>query len=132
MSRVKNKNTLPELVVRRILHRLGGRFRLHKANLPGRPDIVMPSRKLAIFVHGCFWHAHECRAGRRPSANQEFWMEKSEANRRRDDRKVRELQALGWKTEVIWECETRDEQRLEAKLLQLLTDYPRARASSLA
>ena len=108
MAKVKGKNTKPELVVRRTLHAAGYRFRLHERSLPGSPDIVFPGRRKALFVHGCFWHSHDCTHGRRrPGSNVEFWDQKAIANRERDARKERELREAGWDVETIWECETK-------------------------
>jgi DNA mismatch endonuclease (patch repair protein) len=105
MSRVKGQDTKPELTVRQTLHRLGYRFRLHVSNLPGRPDLVFPSRKKAIFVHGCYWHGHSCKYGRaQPKTNRSFWRLKLSANRLRDSRTARLLRRQGWKMLVIWEC----------------------------
>ncbi|MCA2405775.1 DNA mismatch endonuclease Vsr [Rhizobium leguminosarum bv. viciae 248] len=121
MSKVKGKNTRPELIVRQELHALGGRFRLHRKDLPGRPDIVMPSRKLAVFVHGCFWHRHQnCRMASTPKTRQGFWNEKFDANIARDQRNAFDLQQLGWRVEVIWECQTRKREQLSASLKKLL------------
>ena len=106
MRSVKKKDTAPELVVRRFLHAAGIRFRLHVVGLPGSPDIVAPKRHTVVFVHGCFWHGHDCAHGRVPSkANPEFWTWKIAANRARDSRKSAALRALGWHVETIWECE---------------------------
>lgn len=116
MSRVGQKNTKPEIIVRRMLHSLGYRFRLHRKGLPGTPDIVLPKYKTAIFVHGCFWHGHDCRAGRLPGSNQDFWKDKRERNSERDLRKIEELKALGWLVLVIWGCETKTLASLTQKL----------------
>lgn len=105
MRAVKQKNTAPELRLRKALHALGHRYRLHPKSLPGRPDLVFPSRRAAIFVHGCFWHGHDCRAGRQPSSRTEYWLPKIAENQRRDARKRAELEALGWRVLTIWECE---------------------------
>jgi DNA mismatch endonuclease (patch repair protein) len=108
MSRIGGKNTAPELAVRRALHALGYRYRLHASNLPGRPDLVFPSRAKAVFVHGCFWHGHDCAHGRRrPHTNVAFWSEKARANADRDQRKQRALEAAGWSVLVVWECEVK-------------------------
>jgi DNA mismatch endonuclease (patch repair protein) len=108
MSAIRGKGTTPEMVVRRALHRLGIRFRLHSAALPGRPDIVIRNRHIAIFVHGCFWHRHEgCRYATTPSTRVHFWQEKFAQNVIRDWRNIEELQRLGWRTLVVWECALR-------------------------
>ena len=108
MSRVGQKDTKPELVLRRALHRLGYRFRLHRRDLPGSPDIVFPSRKKVVFVHGCFWHGHGCRWGRLPKSRPEYWRPKIETNKERDKRVLTELQEAGWEPLVVWQCELRD------------------------
>lgn len=113
MSRVRSKDTGPEKRVRSLLHALGYRFRLHRRDLPGSPDIVLPARKVAIFVHGCFWHGHGCkRAGRLPKTNADFWAKKLAANLARDARNRSALENLGWKVLVVWECELKDEAAL--------------------
>lgn len=118
MAQVRTRNTAPEIVVRRALHAHGLRFRLHRRELPGRPDIVLPGRQLAIFVHGCFWHGCSMcdRGTRRPKTNVEFWSTKLAENRRRDGRNVSALEDLGWQVVVIWECETREPLKLAAAL----------------
>jgi DNA mismatch endonuclease (patch repair protein) len=113
MRAVKQRDTRPELLLRRALHRAGGRYRLHVRTLPGSPDIAFPKRKLAVFVHGCFWHAHDCRAGRLPATRREYWVPKLLENQRRDAKKISELISLGWQVEVIWECEIRSQEGLE-------------------
>jgi DNA mismatch endonuclease (patch repair protein) len=121
MRRVKGKDTLPELKVRRLLHRLGARFRLHRKDLPGAPDIVLPGRKLAIFVHGCFWHGHDCARGSRvPKQNRDYWLAKVARNRARDAASFEALTAAGWRVEILWECELKDEAVLEGRLQELL------------
>ena len=108
MRAVRQRDTAPELRLRRALHAAGARYRLHVRALPGSPDLVFPGRKLAVFVHGCFWHAHTCRAGRPPATRTDYWLPKLEENRRRDARKIAELRALGWRVEVVWECELKE------------------------
>lgn len=121
MARVKGKNTTPELTVRRALHALGARFRLHRKDLPGAPDIVLPGRRLAIFVHGCFWHGHDCARGSRvPKANRDYWVAKVARNRARDATSTVALEADGWRVETIWECEIKDAAALEARLRTML------------
>jgi DNA mismatch endonuclease (patch repair protein) len=117
MQSIGTRNTGPEWTVRRVLHSRGYRYRLHRKDLPGKPDIVLPSQKKAIFVHGCFWHAHGCAKGQAPKSKQEYWGPKLEANVARDKRNVRDLEALGWLVLTLWECETKEEQILLAKLL---------------
>lgn len=120
MSRIGSKNTAPEVAVRRLLHRLGYRFRLHRRDLPGTPDIVLPKHRTAILVHGCFWHGHGCKIGRPPKTRPEFWMPKLERNRERDASQQRALEALGWRPIVIWQCETRDLETLAQRLVEKL------------
>lgn len=117
MQSVGTKDTGPEWIVRRLLHRHGYRYRLHPQNLPGRPDIVLPSRKKAIFVHGCFWHSHGCDKGKAPKSKLDYWGPKLKANVERDERKAAELRALGWSVLTVWQCETKDERSLLAKLV---------------
>ena len=117
MARVKGKNTKPEIIVRRLLHSYGFRYRLHRRDLPGTPDIAFMSRKKAVFVHGCFWHRHEgCSRCTTPKIRGPFWSEKFKANLERDRRKLTELAARGWESLVIWECETIDLERLLDRL----------------
>lgn len=120
MARVKGKDTKPELRVRRLLHALGYRFRLHRRDLPGTPDLVFPGRRAVIFVHGCFWHRHPdpgCWRARLPKSRPEFWIPKLEANAARDAVNLAALAALGWRVLTIWECETtpRGAQELAAR-----------------
>lgn len=122
MASVKSKDTTPELTVRRTLHALGYRFRLHRKDLPGRPDIVLPRHRIVIFVHGCFWHGHRCRRGRRPTSNLRFWNTKLDLNIRRDRLARRKLKALRWQSIVIWECQTR-KPGFENRLGELLQRY---------
>jgi DNA mismatch endonuclease (patch repair protein) len=123
MRRVKGKDTAPELVVRKLIWRMGGRYRLHRADLPGKPDIVLPGRKLAIFVHGCFWHGHDCARGARvPQANREYWLSKVARNTARDAETRVRLEAAGWRMAVIWECDLKDRPALERRLAGLLSN----------
>src|SRR5271165_5724537 len=112
MSRVRGKDTKPELLLRRGLHALGFRFRLHRKDLPGRPDLVFPARRAAIFVHGCFWHGHDCPMCRIPTTRTGFWQTKIHGNRDRDRRAVAALTAKGWRVLVVWECALRGPARL--------------------
>ena len=117
MRRVKGKDTAPELQVRRLIWSLGGRYRLHRKDLPGKPDIVLPGRRLAIFVHGCFWHGHDCARGARvPKANRDYWLEKVGRNRSRDIASRAALEAGGWRVEAVWECELKDKPGLETRV----------------
>lgn len=115
MSRIRSKNTKGEMIVRKYLHRLGFRFRLHDSKLPGKPDIVLPKYKSVIFVHGCFWHGHqECKYYRVPKTNPEYWIPKIQRNVERDKEAVCALSAMGWRVEIIWECELKKD--LEKRL----------------
>ena len=120
MGRVTGKNTKPELLVRRAAHALGFRFRLHRKDLPGRPDLAFPRLQKAIFVHGCFWHRHDCRKATTPKTNAAFWREKFDQNIERDKKALTELAGRGWETLVIWECETGDLRALRRKLSSFL------------
>jgi DNA mismatch endonuclease (patch repair protein) len=125
MRRVKGKDTAPELKVRRLLTRMGVGYRLHRAELPGKPDIAMPGRKLALFVHGCFWHGHDCaRGARMPKANRPYWEAKIARNRARDAQTRAAYEQLGWRAETLWECELKDEAGLEERLRGMLTPPP--------
>lgn len=125
MARVKGKNTTPELKVRKALTALGARYRLNRKDLPGTPDIVLPGRRLAILVHGCFWHGHDCpRGSRTPKANREYWTAKVARNVARDQRTAAELAAAGWRVETIWECELKDGAALSERLQRLLQQTP--------
>ena len=117
MSRQRQKDTKPEILVRRLLHRLGHRFRVGNRDLPGSPDAANRSRRWAVFVHGCYWHAHEgCPRHTIPKRNREFWMEKFRANRERDQRVAGELEADGYTVLTVWECETQDLDAVEERL----------------
>ena len=117
MASVKSKNTSPELAVRRLAHRLGYRFRVHRRDLPGTPDIVFPKYRVGVQVHGCFWHGHEdCRHAARPRSNADFWNEKIDRNRARDARDTAALEAAGWTVLTVWGCEVKDEAALAARL----------------
>jgi DNA mismatch endonuclease, patch repair protein len=121
MGRIKGRNTIPEVVVRSILHRSGFRFSLHRKDLPGKPDIVLPKRLAVIFVHGCFWHRHkECKYCYMPKSNVDFWRTKFRGNVARDRKNVSALRKAGWRVIVIWECELVDRERLQQKLRKLL------------
>ena len=121
MRRVKGRDTGPERTVRRLLTRLGARYRLHRKDLPGKPDVVMAGRRLVLFVHGCFWHGHDCARGARvPRQNRDYWTAKVGRNRARDTASRAALEAAGWRVETIWECEMKDEAVLAARLEALL------------
>ena len=116
MARIGPRNTAPEMIVRRMLHAMGYRFRLHRRDLPGTPDIVLPSRRVAIFVHGCFWHAHGCKIGQPPKTRPEYWLPKLNRNRARDAEKRAALETAGWRVIEVWQCETRDCEALAGRL----------------
>jgi DNA mismatch endonuclease (patch repair protein) len=118
MARIGGKNTKPELLVRRVLHAMGYRFRLHRKDLPGKPDIVLPKYRTVIFVHGCFWHGCErCDRGtRKPKTNEQFWLQKIEGNRRRDSESEKRLKELGWRVVVLWQCETANVEAVRERL----------------
>jgi DNA mismatch endonuclease (patch repair protein) len=121
MRAIRSKGMKPEMVVRRLVHTLGYRYRLHRKDLPGKPDLAFVGRRKAIFVHGCFWHQHSgCRDGRPPSSNQQYWIPKLERNAERDAKAVRDLSERGWKTLVVWECETESKPDLERRLRSFL------------
>lgn len=126
MQAVKGKDTGPEWTVRRLLHGAGYRYRLHDRRLPGRPDIVFPARRKAIFVHGCFWHGHDCAKGRLPKTRLDYWFPKIEANRERDVRKRTELEAMGWDVLVVWQCEINEIKALESRLWTFLEQGQKA------
>ncbi|MEN6602306.1 MAG: DNA mismatch endonuclease Vsr [Bryobacteraceae bacterium] len=122
MSRVRSKDTRPEMVVRKLVHSMGYRYRLHVSELPGKPDLAFPSRHRVIFVHGCFWHRHgtRCALTRLPKSRLTFWRPKLEKNHDRDDLNRRRLRAAGWKVLTVWECQLRDIGRLQARICNFL------------
>lgn len=121
MSRISGRDTKPEIIVRKLIHRLGLRFRLHVRALPGSPDIVLPRHKKIVFVHGCFWHGHEnCKRSKRPSTNIGFWDKKIAENIERDKEITAKLKELGWNTLTIWQCETKDQEKLSVLLREFL------------
>ena len=121
MARVRSKDTKPEMMVRRLLHGLGYRYRLHRSDLPGRPDLVFPRRSKIVFVHGCFWHSHsDCPNVRLPTSNQDYWSSKLESNKERDKRNLRQLESAGWMTTVVWECELGDLESVASRLVAFL------------
>ena len=121
MSRIRSTNTRPELLVRRLIYAMDFRYRLHRADLPGRPDLVFPSRKKVIFVNGCFWHRHQCQRGRRtPKTNADYWIEKRTRNAGRDQANRRRLRHQGWDVLTVWECQLKDVEQLRDRLLSFL------------
>jgi DNA mismatch endonuclease, patch repair protein len=125
MSRVHGKNTAPEVLIRSLLHRMGYRFRLDYKALPGRPDIVLPRFRKLIFVHGCFWHGHKnCHRATLPQTNIAFWTKKVKGNAERDLKNIRSLRRLGWKPLVIWQCEMRNLEKLERRIVKFISNNP--------
>lgn len=120
MSLIRSKGTKPELLVRRLVHRLGYRYRLHRKDLPGRPDMVFPSRKKIIFVHGCFWHGHECKVGHIPKSRLDYWVQKITGNYERDKLTLRRLRGMRWKCLVLWECQLYKVERITARITRFL------------
>ena len=132
MGRIRGRDTKPELIVRRIVHRLGFRYRLHRKDLPGRPDIVIAKHRAVIFVHGCFWHRHPgCKYAYTPKTRVEFWSNKLDGNVARDKRNEIALSECGWRTMVVWECETKTPQAVSARIEEFLRNaIPELKSSS--
>ena len=122
MAKVKQKNTAPEIIVRKFLFSKGFRYRINVKSLSGTPDIVLSKYKTVIFVHGCFWHGHTCRAGHLPSSNVDYWVTKIEKNIERDNRKINELKKLGWNVVVIWQCEIKALKNREIRFSKLISE----------
>ena len=121
MRAIKSKDTKPEMLTRRTVHGMGYRYRLHRKDLPGKPDLVFPSRRKAIFVHGCFWHGHDCPHGSRtPKSNREYWVAKISRNRERDAQSEAALKQDGWRVLTVWECQMKDHEALRGRLRQFL------------
>ena len=120
MAQIKCKNTKPEMIVRSLCHAMGLRFRLYRRDLPGSPDLVFPKYHLCLFVHGCFWHRHGCRHASIPKTRAEYWTQKFDTNASRDERCINKLKLMGWRVEVIWECELKDLDCIKERI-QLLT-----------
>jgi DNA mismatch endonuclease Vsr len=121
MALIRSKDTKPEMLIRRVLHGLGYRYRLHRRDLPGAPDLVFPARRMVLFVHGCFWHGHEgCKIAHQPESRPAFWAEKFDRNKARDLRNEEALRRAGWKVLTVWECETKDLSLLEHRLTTFL------------
>jgi DNA mismatch endonuclease (patch repair protein) len=120
MGRITSQNTRPEVRVRSALHRMGYRFRLHRKDLPGKPDVVLPKWRTVVLVHGCFWHGHNCCEGHVPKSNASYWAPKLERNRRRDSENAEKLRQLGWKRIVIWECQTYSLRKIEDRLREAM------------
>lgn len=125
MRQIKSRDMKPEIFVRKLAHSLGFRFRLHRKDLPGKPDLVFPSRRAVIFVHGCFWHQHprrNCLDSRLPKSNLDYWLPKLSKNQARDKANIRYLKAKGWRVLIVWECETKDPDLLRNKLIAFLKE----------
>ncbi len=120
MRAIRGKDTQPEILVRKLVHGLGYRFRLHRSDLPGKPDLVFPRRHKIIFVHGCFWHSHGCKNGLIPKSNRDFWLPKLRKNKVRDRKTLKMLSQLGWDALVIWQCELSDSRSIKLKVRQFL------------
>lgn len=120
MRAIRSKDTKPELIVRSLVHGLGYRIRLHRPDLPGKPDMAFPARHKVIFVHGCFWHSHNCKPGLIPRSNQDFWLTKLERNKTRDNENLHALDEQGWKSLVIWQCELKDISTLRQRIKRFL------------
>ena len=120
MRAIRSRDMKPEMVVRKLIHGMGYRYRLHRSDLPGKPDLVFPSRKKVIFVHGCFWHSHECGMAHKPKSNLDYWAPKLERNKERDAENVAGLEMRGWRVFIVWECETKDYETLKQKLICFL------------
>lgn len=120
MRAIRSKDMLPELAVRSLVHRLGYRFRLHQKDLPGKPDLVFSSRRKVIFVHGCFWHSHDCKAAHVPKSNVDYWEKKLERNKARDRKNIELLTGQGWASLVIWECELNDFEAVQNRVKRFL------------
>jgi len=123
MSNIRGKDTKPELIVRKMVHAMGFRYRLYRSDLPGKPDLVFPRLKKVIFIHGCFWHMHSCRYGQvKPATNPTFWETKRLSNKKRDNVKTKKLRQMGWSILVIWECHTKDLNKLSKRISSFLSD----------
>lgn len=120
MRAIRSKDTLPEMAVRSLVHKLGYRFRLHRPDLPGKPDLAFPARRKVVFVHGCFWHSHNCKTGLIPKSNQDFWLPKLRQNKARDKRNIQALAQQGWDALIIWQCELKDKPALGLRLKRFL------------
>lgn len=120
MKRIRGKDTAPELIVRKLIYSLGYRYRLHGQKLPGKPDIVFAGKKKVIFVHGCFWHGHNCKKGKPPKSNLDYWLPKLKENRRRDTLNQKLIRSAGWEVLIIWQCQIHDAITLEKAIINFL------------
>jgi len=122
MAAIHSKNTRPEMIVRKLVHSMGFRYRLHRADLPGKPDLVFPSKRKLIFVHGCFWHQHGCKSAHLPKSNMDYWLPKLDRNRSRDAEHIKVLREANWKCLILWECELKKLDVLKSRIIEFLTD----------
>ena len=120
MAKIHSADTVPEVELRRLLHALGYRFRVHRSDLPGKPDVVLPRYHAAIMMHGCFWHGHTCQDGRRPRSNTEYWNKKLDRNLQRDKKNVAALRRLGWRCLTVWECQLNNQEQLRQRIIRFL------------
>lgn len=120
MRRIRSKDMRPELAVRSLVHKMGYRYRLHRKDLPGTPDMVFASRRKVIFIHGCYWHGHNCKKGHIPESNLEYWTPKLKRNRARDQKNAKALETAGWQVLVVWECDTKNEPSLSRRIKRFL------------
>lgn len=120
MANIRSADTIPEVELRKLVHSLGFRFRLHRTDLPGKPDLVLPKHRAALMMNGCFWHGHTCKDGRRPGSNTEYWNRKLDRNAQRDKKNLAALKRLGWRCLVVWECQLKNRERLERRILHYL------------
>lgn len=126
MQAVKSRDTKPEMMVRRLIHRAGYRYRLHRSDLPGKPDLTFSRLRKIIFVHGCFWHGHDCKHGlREPKENAEYWKRKITGNKERDAKQQAQLRAMGWDILVIWECQLKNHEAVSERIMEFLKVYPK-------
>ncbi|WP_085622164.1 MULTISPECIES: very short patch repair endonuclease [unclassified Pseudomonas] len=124
MSGIRGKNTSPELLIRKALHSRGFRYRIHPSELPGKPDLLLPKFNAAIFIHGCFWHGHDCRYFKTPKTRTEFWLNKIESNKIRDQKQIKALSSLGWRVLVVWECAIRQmKSNNNTALIELISEW---------
>ena len=125
MRQIKSRDTSPEIMLRSLLHAHGYRFRLHRVDLPGKPDIVLPKYRTVVYVHGCFWHGHTCQKGRRPGTNTGYWNQKLERNKLRDRKNLRACRDAGWNPVVVWACQMKNPEKVMQRLSKLLTKVER-------
>lgn len=132
MAAIRSKNTKPEIIIRKALHALGFRYRLHSKNIPGKPDIVLTKYNAVIFIHGCFWHGHDCYLFKLPKTRTEFWKEKIEWNKTHDKKVMKELEQLGWRVAIVWECALKGREKMDInKLIKLLNEWLKTDSKSI-